>query len=314
MLALIDPSDPDDPVAMQFLPSSAELVSHPDELPDPIGDHVHSPVTGLVHRYPDRVLLKALHVCPVYCRFCFRRDMIGPQGDGTMAADQLAAAHAYIAAHPEIWEIIITGGDPLVLSPRRIMDLIAPLREIAHVRTVRFHTRVPAVDPDRIDEALAQALASSGKATVVALHANHARELGREAEAACRRLQAHGIALVSQTVLLKGINDTVETLAELMRRFVEIGVKPYYLHHPDLSPGTSHFRLSIGNGQALMTALGGQVSGLCLPRYVLDLPGGFGKVDLMSAQVENTGPGSYRITDRHGQQHVYRDCLSSIPA
>jgi len=309
MQGLMDTDDLFDPIALQFLPDRAELISHPAELADPIGDHAHSPVEGLVHRYPNRVLLKAVHVCPVYCRFCFRREMVGPKGDGMLSDAQLAAAFEYIALHPEIWEVIVTGGDPLILSPRRLTALLAPLRNIPHVKVVRFHSRVPVVDPDRVDDALAEALASSGKTTIVAIHANHPRELGRAAAVACQRLKSWNITLLSQSVLLKGINNDSDVLVELMQRFVELGVTPYYLHHPDLAPGTGHFRLSIAEGQRLMSELYSRVSGLCRPRYMLDLPGGFGKVDLMSATVENLSGGDYVVTDRNGQKHRYSDCL-----
>lgn len=205
--ALIDRTDPDDPIARQFVPDMAELVVTPEERADPIGDAAHSPVTGIVHRYPDRVLLKAVHVCPVYCRFCFRREMVGPQGMGTLDAGELDAAFDYIRAHPEIWEVILTGGDPLVLSPRRLEELLAGLAAIDHVKIVRFHTRVPVVDPQKIDAALVAALKASGKTVYVALHANHPRELTADARAACARLVDAGIVMVSQSVLLKGVND-----------------------------------------------------------------------------------------------------------
>ena len=309
MQKLMNPEDPLDPIALQFVPSRAELVQHPAELADPIGDHAHSPVEGLVHRYPNRVLLKAVHVCPVYCRFCFRREMVGPKGDGILSEAQLAAAYDYIAAHPEIWEVIITGGDPLILSPRRLAALLAPLRDIPHVKVVRFHSRVPVVDPGRVDDALAEAIGASGKATIVAIHANHPRELSAEAEMACQRLKNRNITLLSQSVLLKGINNDSAVLADLMQRFVELGITPYYLHHPDLAPGTGHFRLSIAEGQRLVSELYARVSGLCRPRYMLDLPGGFGKVDLMSGAVENLGEGQYAVIDRNGQKHTYSDCL-----
>ncbi len=252
MAALIDPNDPADPIARQFVPSEAELATTPEERPDPIGDLAHSPVEGIVHRYPDRVLLKAVHVCPVYCRFCFRREMVGPQGLGTLSPDAMDAAFAYIARHREIWEVILTGGDPLVLSPRRLDEIMRRLAAIDHVKIVRFHTRVPVVDPDHVDAALISALKASGKTTYVALHANHPRELTTDARAACARLVDAGIVMVSQSVLLRGVNDDAEVLADFMRAFVETRIKPYYLHHPDLAPGTAHFRLSIAEGQALV--------------------------------------------------------------
>ncbi|MGV8853352.1 MAG: lysine-2,3-aminomutase-like protein [Devosia sp.] len=304
VLALIDVNDPDDPMARQFVPSAAELVTTPDERADPIGDLTHSPVEGIVHRYPDRVLLKAVHVCPVYCRFCFRREMVGPQGLGTLTPPQLDAAVAYIADHSEIWEVILTGGDPLVLSPRRLREMMARLAGIAHVKIVRFHTRVPVVEPDRVDAAMIAALKASGKTTYLAVHANHPREFTEAARAAMARMADGGIALVSQSVLLKGVNDDVETLAALMQAFVENRVQPYYLHHPDLAPGTSHFRVSIARGQALVSALRGRISGLAQPTYVLDIPGGHGKADIGAARIVGS-EGHYSVRDWQGVEHVY---------
>ncbi|ACP27334.1 lysine 2,3-aminomutase YodO family protein [Sinorhizobium fredii NGR234] len=302
---LIDRTDPQDPISRQFVPDAAELTLTPEERADPIGDGAHSPVSGIVHRYPDRVLLKAVHVCPVYCRFCFRREMVGPQGLGTLTPSELDAAIAYISEHPEIWEVILTGGDPLVLSPRRLQEILERLDAIAHVKVVRFHTRVPVVEPHRIDADLIAALKSSGKATYVALHANHPRELTAEARAAAARLIDAGIVMVSQSVLLKGVNDDPEVLAELMRAFVETRIKPYYLHHPDLAPGTSHFRLTIEKGQALVASLRGRVSGLCQPTYILDIPGGHGKAVISASAIEAEGGGCYTVTDFHGNEHAY---------
>ncbi|WP_064696463.1 lysine-2,3-aminomutase-like protein [Rhizobium aegyptiacum] len=305
MTRLIDRADPDDPIARQFVPDAAELIVAPEERADPIGDHAHSPVEGIVHRYPDRVLLKAVHVCPVYCRFCFRREMVGPQGLGTLDAAAMQAALDYIGGRPEIWEVILTGGDPLVLSPRRLRDIMEALARIAHVKIVRFHTRVPVVDPEKIDAALIAALKASGKTVYVALHANHVRELTAEARAACGRLVDAGIAMVSQSVLLKGVNDDPDVLAELMKAFVESRVKPYYLHHPDLAPGTGHFRLTIEEGQRIVAALRGRISGLCQPTYILDIPGGHGKAVVSGSTVQAAGDGCYSVSDYRGGEHSY---------
>jgi lysine 2,3-aminomutase len=304
MAGLIDRGDANDPIARQFVPDAAELTTTPEERADPIGDLAHSPVEGIVHRYPDRVLLKAVHVCPVYCRFCFRREMVGPQGLGTLSPEAMDNAFAYIAGHPEIWEVILTGGDPLVLSPRRLTEIMQRLAAIAHVKIVRFHTRVPVVEPERVDEALLSALKTSGKAAYVALHANHPRELTPEARAACRRLVDAGIVMISQSVLLKGVNDDPDTLAALMRAFVETRVKPYYLHHPDLAPGTSHFRLSIAEGRALVRGLRGRISGLCQPTYILDIPGGHGKAVIGPDALRDNG-GCYTVSDFRGSEHRY---------
>jgi lysine 2,3-aminomutase len=305
MAALIDRADPFDPIARQFLPDVSELVVTPEERADPIGDEAHSPVEGIVHRYPDRVLLKAVHICPVYCRFCFRREMVGPQGLGNLDAGALDAAFDYIRSHPEIWEVILTGGDPLILSPRRLQDILERLSGIEHVRIVRFHTRVPVVDPQKVDEALIRALKASGKTVYVALHANHPRELTPEARSACALLVDAGIVMLSQSVLLKGVNDDPEVLASLMRGFVETRIKPYYLHHPDLAPGTSHFRLTIAEGQALVAGLRGRISGLCQPTYILDIPGGHGKAVIGESAIRATGEGCYSISDYQGGMHLY---------
>jgi lysine 2,3-aminomutase len=303
---LIDPSDPNDPIAAQYVPTPAEMVEHPDERPDPIGDHPHSPVEGIVHRYPDRVLLKLLHVCPVYCRFCFRREMVGPDGDGTLTAEQLQVAFDYIRSHDRIWEVILTGGDPLILSPRRLREVMQALSAIDHVKIIRIHSRVPAVDPARITSDLIDALKASGKTVFIALHANHPRELTQDVRSACARLVDSGFSMVSQSVLLKGINDDAGILAKLMRSFVEMRIKPYYLHHPDLAPGTGHFRLTIAEGQAIMRELRNHVSGLCIPQYILDLPDGHGKVEAGASALREIEPNRYIIMDRHGDERAYQ--------
>ncbi len=304
MAELIDPDDPADPIARQFVPRAEELATHPDECADPIGDEAHAPLPGLVHRYPDRVLLKPLHVCPVYCRFCFRREVVGPQGLGTLSEAELDAALAYIAAHPEIWEVVVTGGDPFALSARRLAAIARALAAIPHVRVLRVHTRVPVVDPARVDDALVESLKAFGRAVFVALHANHAREFTPAARAACARLVDAGIPLVSQSVLLAGVNDDPDTLEALMRCFVENRIKPYYLHQGDLAPGTAHLRTSLERGQSLMGALRGRLSGLAQPTYVLDIPGGHGKVPVGPVYLR-AGPGGWRVRDPAGIEHAY---------
>ena len=297
---LIDGADPRDPIALQFVPDERELETHAEESADPIGDAVHSPVPGLVHRYPDRVLLKVVNACAVYCRFCFRREMVGP-GRGALTGKALAAALDYIARAPKIWEVILTGGDPLVLPPRRLKDLVMRLAAIDHVKVIRLHTRIPVVAPERVTPALLRAL-RTGKATYIVLHANHPRELTEEARAACARVVDAGIPMLSQSVLLRGVNDDVETLGALMRALVECRIKPYYLHHADLAPGTAHLRTSIVEGQVLMRALRGRYSGLCQPQYVLDIPGGHGKSPIGPTYLSADGS---QITDFKGARHVY---------
>jgi lysine 2,3-aminomutase len=304
MTALIEANDPADPIARQFVPHGRELDHDPLESADPIGDETHSPVAGIVHRYPDRVLLKLTHTCAVYCRFCFRREVVGPQGLGNLTSAELDAAFAYVAADAAIWEVILTGGDPLLLSARRLRDVMQGLAAIAQVKVIRFHTRIPVVDPDAITPQMVKALRSSGKATYVALHANHARELTPAARAACARLVDAGIPMLGQSVLLRGVNDDPHSLGELMRAMVETRIKPYYLHHGDLAPGTGAMRTTLDEGQALMRAIRGDLSGLCQPTYVLDIPGGHGKVPVGPAYVE---PGE--VTDPWGERHVYPPVL-----
>jgi len=306
MEALIDPTQPDDPIAAQFRPDARELEIAPDELSDPIGDEAHTPVKGVVHRYADRCLLKLVHVCPVYCRFCFRREMVGPQGDGTLSGEELDAALAYIEARPEIWEVILTGGDPFLLSARRVREISERLAGIAHVKIARWHTRVPAVDPLRVTPDLVEALRVEGATTYVVLHTNHARELTEHARAAIARIVDAGVPMLAQTVLLKGVNDDAETLEALMRALVEARVKPYYLHHLDKAPGTSHFRCTIAEGQTIAQELNQRVSGLAQPTYVLDIPGGHGKAPLASQAVRDTENG-YEMRDKDGVWRVYRD-------
>lgn len=304
MEALIDAADPADPIAAQFQADARELITSPDELSDPIGDDAHTPVKGVVHRYADRCLLKLVHVCPVYCRFCFRREMVGPQGDGALTGEELDAAIAYIESQPQIWEVILTGGDPLLLSARRAREITQRLATIPHVKILRWHTRIPAVDPLRVTPDLVEAIRAEGVATYVVLHINHPRELTREAKAAIARLVDAGVPLLSQSVLLKGVNDDVATLGALMRGLVEARVKPYHLHHLDKAPGTSHFRCSIPEGQALVRALHERVSGLAQPTYVLDIPGGHGKAPLAAPSLRETADG-YEVRDRSGAWRPY---------
>lgn len=298
----------DDPIARQFLPDRRELDIQPHELADPIGDAPHTPVRGITHRYPDRVLLKPTHLCQVYCRFCFRREKVG-HGDENLSEAELDAALAYIAARPEIFEVILTGGDPLVLSDRRLGRILDGLEAIGHVGVVRLHTRVVTVDPGRITPMLVTTLRRRF-ATWVALHVNHVSELTEAATAALDRLVDGGIPLVSQTVLLNGVNDSAAALSDLMRGLVRRRVKPYYLHHLDFAEGTSHFRTSIAAGKALVDQLRGHMSGLAQPTYVLDIPGGHGKSPIEADWVERSDADLYRVRDWKGGTHTYRDPAS----
>ncbi len=303
--ALIESDDPADPIARQFLPDARELETRRVELADPIGDDAHSPLPGLVHRYGDRVLLKLLSVCPVYCRFCFRRETVGRGKGGALSDAELAAALAYVAARPEIVEVILTGGDPLAASARRLRTVARGVARIPHVAKLRLHTRVPTAAPELVTTERLEALRESGKALYVALHVNHPRELSEDACTAIARLRACGATLLTQTVLLAGVNDDAATLAALMRALKAVGARPYYLHHPDLAPGTAHFRLPLERGQRIYAELAQRLESSALPRYVLDLPGGYGKIPVEAPHVFLDAKGVWRATDRFGAAHVY---------
>lgn len=303
----LDGTDPSDPLHRQFVPTADELTTVPYELTDPIGDSTHAPIKGIVHRYRDRVLLKPQHACPVYCRFCFRREAVGP-GKEALTPEELDAAIGYIAAHPDIWEVILSGGEPLLLSARRLGDITQRLSRLAHLGVVRVHTRAPIAIPERIDDDTIAALRipiDRGKATYVVVHCNHPRELTTPARAALARIVDAGIPVLAQTVLLKDVNDDAATLEALFRALVRARVKPYYLHHPDLAPGTSHFRVALEDGQRLVAALRGPVSGLCQPTYVLDVPGGFGKVPVGPTYTQPDPNGRVLVTDPNGGTHRY---------
>lgn len=300
----IDRDDPADPIARMFVPRPEELTRTPEELADPIGDEAHTPVAGIVHRYPDRILLKPAAVCPVYCRFCFRREMVGPGTGGTLTPAELEAALDYVRTRPEIREVILTGGDPFMLSPARARALTGAIAAIPHVAIIRWHTRMPVADPARVTPAFVDALKAPGKAVYVSLHINHVRELSPETRAAAARMADAGISLLAQTVLLRGVNDTVEALAELMQALVAARIRPYYLHHPDLAPGTGHFRLSVAEGRNLYTLLRDRVSGLAVPHYVIDIPGGVSKANAAASDVADT-PDGLALRGRDGRLHRY---------
>lgn len=298
-------NDPRDPVARQYLPSPDEGPVRPEERPDPIGDDTHSPLRGLVHRYPDRVLLKIVSACAVYCRFCFRKEMVG-NGRKHLDEKEIDTALVYIRSNPKIWEVILTGGDPMILSARRMGGLLKKIEEIPHIQTLRIHTRVPIATPERMTPSYMSALRTE-KPLYVSVHVNHAQEITPAVQTALDRLHKAGCVLLSQTVLLRGVNDTVEALEALFRRLVSLRVRPYYLHHCDLAPGTAHFRTSIAQGQALVKALRGRVSGLCQPHYVLDIPGGFGKVSAAPCALHRDSADQWEATDRFGENHAYPD-------
>ncbi len=296
---LIAAEGPDGPIARQYLPDPREAETRPEERADPIGDAAHSPVKGVVHRYGDRALLTPVMACPVHCRFCFRREAVGGP-HARLNDDELAAALAYLRAHAEVWEVILSGGDPLTLPPERLGRIVAELDGIPHVRVIRIHTRLPVADPPRMRFPAAAARACRAPIYAV-IHCNHASELTPAARDAFDALRAAGVHLLAQTVLLRGVNDSVEALEALMRDLVALGVMPYHLHHPDLARGTGHFRLGLEEGRDLVRRLSARVSGLCRPTYVLDIPGGHGKVPVAASHVGDDG----WVEDWQGGRHPY---------
>jgi len=266
------------PIARQYLPHPDELLTAPHELDDPTADAPFTPIKGVVHRYPDRALLKPLLACPVYCRFCFRREAVGPDG-GLLTEAELDAALNWFAATPAVREVILTGGDPLMLSPRRLSHMLNRLAAIPHIETLRIHSRVPVADPGRINAAMLAALTLE-RPLYLCVHANHAAEFTGDAARALRGLHSAGLVLLGQSVLLRGVNDTAPGLEGLFRAMLRHRVKPYYLHQLDPAPGTARFHVPIEEGLSLMAALRGRVTGLAWPTYVQEQVEGAGKIPL----------------------------------
>ncbi len=303
LLKIIKSEESNSPISRQFIPSPFEIEKKSDELKDPIGDVLHSPVTGIVHRYPDRVLLTPTLTCPVYCRFCFRRETVG---NGMLNYADLKNALDYIQNHSEIWEVILSGGDPLSLATRRLKELIGSINKIDHVGVIRIHTRVPIIDPKRITSDLIAALKCE-KPVFIVVHCNHSNELVSESKAAISRLVENGFPMLSQSVLLKGINDDAETLSALMKMLVQCRVKPYYLHHGDKAEGTNHFRTTLAAGQKIIGKLRGRISGLCQPNYMLDIPDGHGKVPVGPSYLQAVKENNWKVLDWRGITHQYLD-------
>jgi len=308
-LDLINWNDPKDPLRRQVLPDPDEGRILPDDLRDPIGDEAHSPVPGIVHRYPDRVLFLLTTACAVHCRFCFRREFVGSPAR-TLRPDQFTGALDYISAHPEIWEVILSGGDPLVFPNRYLDSVLRRIREIPHVRVLRIHTRTPTIFPWRLDAEFAD-MARQYAPLYLIVHVNHPREVTSAFAERIGIVVDRGIPVLSQTVLLRGVNDDVETLSALFRRLVEVRVKPYYLHQLDRAAGTNHFRVPIAEGIRLMSRLRGYISGLCLPTYMLDIPGGHGKVPVGPVYIHPRDERIYDVVNYRGEWFRYVEPLPS---
>ncbi|MDR1626337.1 MAG: KamA family radical SAM protein [Spirochaetia bacterium] len=292
----------DDPLRRQCVPLEAELKCRPEELPDPLGELACMKVPRLVHRYRDRVLLLVTDECAVSCRYCFRRHYAGG-GSGPIRGSELRGAASYLKAHPEVHELILSGGDPLTLDDCRLFALIDILREARPGLILRLSTRMPAVLPSRVTRHLARGLALRQPLWGV-IHVNHPRELTEECGEALRRLASAGVPLVSQTVLLRGINDSEAVLEELFRGLLARRVKPYYLFQADLAGGTGHFRVPLRRGQHIMKALRSRLSALALPEYALDLPGG-GKVPLTPSYETGGDTDSFFFENIEGKTYSY---------
>ncbi len=302
-LSLIDPAHPFCPVRMQAIPVAAEAVVHRGELRDPLGEDHNRPVRGIVHKYPDRVLFLALDRCSVYCRHCTRRRITsGDEGD--FNKDELREALRYVAAHPEVRDVLISGGDPFLLSTPRLVELLEGIRRIPHVEMIRIGTRVPVCLPMRVDDELARALRRFAPLYVIT-HFNHAKEITAEAREACERLVDHGVPVENQAVLMRRVNSSETSIRDLMHQCLRMRVRPYYLHQMDVAEGLEHLRTPIARGVELIGSLRGFTSGLAVPHLAVDLPGGGGKVTLQPDYVVERRPDETVLRNYKGELYSY---------
>ncbi len=303
--SLIDPLDPNCPIRTQCVPLAAEQERVPGDLADPLGEETHEVAPHLVQRYPDRVLLLATDRCAVYCRFCTRSRMVG-DGGGAVSLEALEPAFAWLRAHPEVRDVIVSGGDPMAMATPRLARLIAAIRAVPSVETIRLATRVPVTLPMRVTDEVLAALRPHHPIWIMT-HFNHPKELCAEARAACIRLADAGFPVMNQTVLLRGVNDDAATLAELFRGLVRVRVRPYYLLQMDPVVGTSHLRTPLSRGLELMAELQGRVTGIAMPKLICDTPGGKGKVPLAPNAIVATQPGVTTLRTFRGELVDYVD-------
>ena len=302
-LSLIDRENPFCPVRMQAIPVAAEAVVHAGELRDPLGEDHNRPVRGIVHKYPDRVLFLALDRCSVYCRHCTRRRITsGDEGD--FNKEELRLALEYVAAHPEVRDVLVSGGDPFLLSTPRLVELLEGLRQISHVEMIRIGTRVPVCLPMRVDDELARALRRFAPLYVIT-HFNHSKEITREAREACERLVDHGIPVENQAVLMRRVNSSEAAIRDLMHQCLRMRVRPYYLHQMDVAEGLEHLRTPIAKGVELIGSLRGFTTGLAVPHLAVDLPGGGGKVTLQPDYVVERRASETIFRNYKGEQYAY---------
>jgi lysine 2,3-aminomutase len=303
--SLMDPDDPACPIRLQCVPRAGELSRFPEEMVDPCAEDQHSPVHGLVHRYPDRVLFLVNEMCAMYCRYCTRSRMVG-DGNRTLSKETYEAAFEYIRAHKEIRDVLISGGDPLMLSDRMLEFIIKSVKAIPHVEFVRIGTRVPVALPQRVTSELVGMLKKYSPLWM-SIHFNHSKEITKRVTFACASLADGGIPLGSQTVLLKGINDTPEVMKKLMHDLLKIRVRPYYIYQCDPIEGSRHFRTPVSSGIKIMEQLRGFTSGYAVPTYVIDCPGGGGKIPMEASYVVSRKNNKYILRNYAGRQFTYHD-------
>ena len=318
--ALMDPAHPSCPIRLQAIPSAAEIEPAPGDLEDPLGEDAHRPVPAIVHRYRDRALLLAIERCSVYCRHCTRRRLTLSEADDVDHA-ALGQAVDYVRAHPEIRDVIVSGGEPLLLSNERLDSVLSALRAIPHVQILRLATRAPVACPMRVDADLAAMLRRHAPLFVVT-HFNHPVECTDEAREACGTLVDHGVPVENQTVLLRGVNSSARILKDLFERLLTFRVRPYYLHQGDLAEGTAHLRTPLDAGVAILEELRGRTSGLAIPHLAVDLPGGGGKVTIGPSYVlgsASSGPRGTWLRNYRGERFFYpeppeQDCACPYEA
>src|SRR5213076_3340739 len=302
-LSLIDPAHPHCPVRMQSIPVRAEAHAHEGELRDPLGEDRHRPVRAIVHKYPDRVLLLALDHCSVYCRHCTRR-RITSGDEGGISREELREAVDYLREHPEVRDVLISGGDPLLLSTERLVELLEQIRSVPHVEIVRVGTRVPVCLPMRVDDELARALRRFA-ALFVVTHFNHAKEITPEAREACERLVDHGIPVENQAVLMRRVNSSAAAIKDLMQKCLTMRVRPYYLHQMDVAEGLEHLRTPVQAGVEILRSLRGFTSGLAVPHLAVDLPDGGGKVTMQPDPVVARSERETIFENYRGETYAY---------
>lgn len=303
--SLIDPEDPNCPIRLQSVPQSYELETAPEEMADPCGEDKNSPVHGLVHRYPDRVLFLVNEMCAMYCRYCTRSRMVG-DGNRSLSMDTYNAAFDYIRSNKKIRDVLISGGDPLTLSDRVLEHIISTLKSIPHVEFVRIGTRIPVTLPQRVTPDLVNMLKKYSPIWM-SIHFNHAKEITKRVKFACDLLADSGIPMGSQTVLLKGINDKPSVMKKLVHELLKIRVRPYYIYQCDPILGSKHFRTSVDTGIEIMEKLRGHTTGYAVPTYVIDGPGGGGKIPIAPNYIVATENGKWTVRNYAGKQFTYYD-------